>query len=469
MRARTSKALIVVILAGVIAPTALLPVLPAFAAQLAPTVTTVSATDITLKQAMLNATVNPNEEQTVAWFEYGPSTSFGVGTEIQFAGSQSYIQSLRVRLTTLEPGTTYYFRIVAQNKYGTSYGNTMSFTTAGGQPNTNPPAGNYTPPVYYPPPSYNPPSYSYSGMPAVTTLSASAVSQTSAGLNGTVYPSGSATNAWFEWGATSALGNSTAAVSISNTATYSSYSQTLATLSPNTAYYYRAVAQNAQGTVHGQIISFTTHTSGASAGTVATNSGAPPSGIGAIFKSTSAPKPVDPGALNLSSALSRTQPWPGAKIEYTVNYTNTGVGTLSALSATVELPPEVQYISSDIALREQNGNVLTFDLPSLKGRKDSSFVIAGVVKESAEIGSSLIFNATMDYTDALAKRHSKETSVSAVVIAANKAPSLLALAFGGASGSVAQWLLMVTAFLAALAIYNGIRRAISGFSDERKI
>ncbi|MBI1957097.1 MAG: hypothetical protein HYS44_01400 [Candidatus Niyogibacteria bacterium] len=468
MQPRASKILIGAILAAVVS-TAFLPFFFASAAQLAPTVTTVSATDITLKQAMLNATVNPNEEQTVAWFEYGPSTSFGVGTEIQFAGSQSFIQSLRVRLSTLEPGTTYYFRIVAQNKYGTSYGNTMSFTTGGGQPNTNPPAGNYTP-TYYSPSYYNPaPSYSYSGAPSVTTLSASVVSQTSAGLNGTVYPSGSAATAWFEWGASQALGNSTAAVSISNTATYSSYSQTLSALSPNTVYYYRAVAQNTYGIAYGQVISFTTHSSAASAPPAggSSNSTASSGGLSGILKAVATPKVVDPGTLTLSSSVNRTQPWPGAKIDYTVNYANAGVGTLSAIGATVELPPEVQYISSDVALREQNGNVLTFDLPNLKGRKDTSFVVAGIVKESAEVGESLAFKATLNYTDAAAKRYSKETSVSAVIVAANKAPSLLALAFGGASGSVAQWLLMVTAFIVALAVYNGVRRAIAGFGEPK--
>ena len=467
MRSRTQKLIIYSTLAALVA-TAFIPFLSAFAAQLPPTVTTVSATDITLKQVMLNATINPNEEQTYAWFEYGASTSFGTATEIQSAGSQSYLSTIRVRLSTLEPGTTYYFRVVAQNKYGTSYGLTMSFATSGGQPSANPPAGSYTPPSYYPPPSYNPPQSSY-GMPAVTTLSAASVSQTSASLNGTVYPNGYAINAWFEWGTSSTLGNTTAAQSLINTTAYSSYTYALTALTPNTAYYFRAVAQNAYGTVYGQIISFTTHTSGGAINNSSNSGSSSGGGLSSIFKGTSSatPKPVDPGALNLSSSLNRTQPWAGSKIEYTVSYTNTGAGTLAAMAATVELPFEMQYISSDIALREQNGNILTFDLPSLKGRKDTSFVITGVIKESADIGSSLTFKATMDYTDATNKRHSKETSVNAVVVAANKAPSLLALVFGGASGSVSQWLLMVTAFLAALAIYNGVRRAISGFGEPK--
>lgn len=466
MQSRIQKSILYITLAALIA-TAFVPFIAVFAAQLAPTVTTVSATDITLKQVMLNATVNPNEEQTLAWFEYGATISFSKATDIQSAGSQSNPSTIRAHLSTLESGTTYYFRIVAQNKFGTNYGITMSFTTGGGQPSTNPPVGSYTPPNSYLPP-YNSPQPSY-GTPAITTLSAASVSQTFVSLNGTVYPNGYATNAWFEWGASAALGNSAGTQFISNTATYSSYTYALATLMPNTTYYYRAAAQNAYGTVYGQIISFTTHTSGNATTNSSGSSSSSAGGLTSIFKSSSntTPKPVDPGALNLSSALNRTQPWPGSKIEYAVHYTNTGAGTLTAIATTVELPFEVQYVSSDVALREQNGNVLTFDLPSLKGRKETAFVIASVVKGPTEIGSPLTFKTTLDYTDATNKRHSKETSVNAVVIAANKAPSILALVFGGASGSVSQWLLMVTAFLAALAIYNGIRRAITGFGEPK--
>lgn len=93
-------------------------------------------------------------------------------------------------------------------------------------------------------------------LPSVTTSGVSSVSQNSATLSGYVSSNGSNTNAWFEWGTTWSLGNTTPNVSYGNTAT--NFSNTLYGLSANTTYYYRAVAQNAQGIVQGSIMSFTT-------------------------------------------------------------------------------------------------------------------------------------------------------------------------------------------------------------------
>ena len=44
-------------------------------------------------------------------------------------GQATYASSYSAVLSGLQAGTTYYYRAVAQNAYGTTYGNTMSFTT----------------------------------------------------------------------------------------------------------------------------------------------------------------------------------------------------------------------------------------------------------------------------------------------------------------------------------------------------
>ena len=69
-------------------------------------------------------------------------------------------------------------------------------------------------------------------------------------------PNGANTNAWFEWGTSAYYGNTTTSINYGTNAT--SYNNTITGLTVNTTYYYRAVAQNSQGTVYGSSLSFTT-------------------------------------------------------------------------------------------------------------------------------------------------------------------------------------------------------------------
>jgi hypothetical protein len=97
-----------------------------------------------------------------------------------------------------------------------------------------------------------------SGTPYVTTNGATNIMTNSATLNGYINSNGVSSNVWFEWGTTSShFGNSTSQISYGTQST--NFSSTLSGLSPNTTYYYRAVAQNPQGSiVYGNQVSFTT-------------------------------------------------------------------------------------------------------------------------------------------------------------------------------------------------------------------
>ena len=94
----------------------------------------------------------------------------------------------------------------------------------------------------------------------VSTASASNVGSTSATVNGSVNPNSSATSAWFEWGTSSTLStySTTASQSVGSGSSAVSITANLTGLTPNTTYYYRAVAQNSAGTQRGLILSFTT-------------------------------------------------------------------------------------------------------------------------------------------------------------------------------------------------------------------
>jgi hypothetical protein len=94
--------------------------------------------------------------------------------------------------------------------------------------------------------------------PAVTTGNATAITPTSATLNGTVNPEGQATTYMFEYGTTTSYGNQTATTSVGSGSAGVKIVAPLTSLAPNTTYHYRLVATNASGTALGSDVSFKT-------------------------------------------------------------------------------------------------------------------------------------------------------------------------------------------------------------------
>jgi len=99
-------------------------------AGLAPTATTMAATNKTATGATLNATVNANMVSTVVTFEYGTTTSYGQTVNASPSPvTGNTITNVSANLTGLTAGTTYHFRVKAVNSVGTTYGIDMTFTT----------------------------------------------------------------------------------------------------------------------------------------------------------------------------------------------------------------------------------------------------------------------------------------------------------------------------------------------------
>lgn len=94
-----------------------------------PVVATGDATSATLNATTLGATVNPRGLSTGVFFQYGTSETFGQNSATQSAGSGSSNTTVSASLSGLVPATTYYYRAVAQNSAGVSYGATRSFLT----------------------------------------------------------------------------------------------------------------------------------------------------------------------------------------------------------------------------------------------------------------------------------------------------------------------------------------------------
>ena len=95
-----------------------------------------------------------------------------------------------------------------------------------------------------------------SNEPDVTTRSATNVGAGSATLNGRVDGNGSSVRAWFEYGTNTNFGYLTSKSSYGSRST--DYNKNISGLTPNTTYYFRAVAENSRDTVYGNIFYFNT-------------------------------------------------------------------------------------------------------------------------------------------------------------------------------------------------------------------
>jgi len=141
-----------------------------------PTVTTLPTTNVSVTNAVLPGTVNPNGSESVYFFEYGTNASFGAVTVAQSAGAGTGAISVGATLSNLAAGQTYYYRAAASNTFGVSYGLAQSFSAG------------------LPP-------------PAASTLAPANLTTSSALLRGSINPNNSHASAWFEWGTTTNYGS----------------------------------------------------------------------------------------------------------------------------------------------------------------------------------------------------------------------------------------------------------------------
>lgn len=192
----------------------------------APVVVTETATGISETEATLNGTVDPSEQETSYFFQYGTTTGYGLETAEASAGSGASPVAKSASVTGLTPATTYHFRLVAKNVTGTAFGADETFST--------------------------------NGPPSAVTNPATAVSDSGATLHGTVNPHGLQTGWFFNYGTTTAYGLKTPLSAAGNGTGLSFVSAPLASLSPETTYHFQLVAENASGTTAGLDQTFTT-------------------------------------------------------------------------------------------------------------------------------------------------------------------------------------------------------------------
>jgi hypothetical protein len=191
-----------------------------------PSVDTLPATNIGYTSASLTGSVYGKNVTTNYYFEYGTTTSYGQRTSERKARGEEDAEVNAEEVAGLAPGTTYYYRIVATNSYGTSYGADETVSTG--------------------------------TEPGVETGAATAVGYNNAALGGAIDPNGTEISYYFEYGSSEAYGSRTAESTAGSGMANVQETQNVFGLEEGTTYHFRIVATSSYGTTYGADRTFST-------------------------------------------------------------------------------------------------------------------------------------------------------------------------------------------------------------------
>ncbi|MFA5934111.1 MAG: hypothetical protein WC795_02735, partial [Candidatus Paceibacterota bacterium] len=312
---------------------------------------------ISANSAILSGYVSSNGSATNYWFQWGtnPSLFSNTTNPLNLGYNSSAVSDT---IYGLQPNTTYYFRAVAQNSYGTNYGQILSLTTSG---------------TVIPPPVI-------STLPTTLTSIATSIGQTSASLNGIVFSNGSATNVSFEWGSTTALGQTTGSQSLGIVSAYA-FANTISNLQPSTTYYFRAVGTNQYGTTRGDIVSFTTRGVG-SPNIIPTT---------VVGSSSLVALKIETKYATISS---------GDISDYTVTYKNTSYSkTLTNAVLQVKIPKEMEFNKATTGSYSKSDQTLTVELGNLAPREGGTISLQVKILSAAKDKDMLVMSGVLAYTN----------------------------------------------------------------------
>jgi hypothetical protein len=195
---------------------------------LEPGIENTQAITVTPTTASVSSEVNPNHWATIYLFEWGETDNYGEELPFSepFGGLDNENITVTSEITGLEPGSVYHFRAVAVNFKGTTNGEDVIFITP--------------------------------DVPRIDSSFSNSVGLTTAHLGGQVAAMSSPTSVSFEFGPTTAYGQSTPASAIGSDRFPTEVGADLANLAPGTVYHYRITATNGIGTTHGPDQTFTT-------------------------------------------------------------------------------------------------------------------------------------------------------------------------------------------------------------------
>jgi len=207
-------------LGSVLSSNAVLTVLPAL-------VPTLPASGISATGAVLHGSVTLGPEETLAWFEWGADTNYGLIAGITNIPGGSGTVTFSNALSGLDGDLIYHYRVVAWNNLGIAYGADQSFQV-GLKPNA-------------------------------VTFGGTDISTNGATLIGSVNPEGPDTTVYFRWGLSSfSLSNQTPALDLGKGVAPLNVSIPITGLTTGQVYYCQIVASNRLGTVSGATLGFPT-------------------------------------------------------------------------------------------------------------------------------------------------------------------------------------------------------------------
>ena len=297
------------------------------------------AEEVTPNTAKLTGTLSPDGTDAHYYFQYGTSTNYGLlspappGTD---AGTVSAAVPAETTLAGLTASTTYHFRLVGVNEFGTTYGADVTFTT--------------TPAVE-----------------AVSTGKAEEITGNTAKLTGSLSPDGTDAHYYFEYGTEAGIYSATApvppGVDAGGGGSPVAASTPVTGLTGNTAYHYRLVAVNAFGTTYGSEQTLTTEITPV----IAAGEAREVTGSGAELRAT-----VNPEGLGLHSCVfqygTSTEYEHSANCEQTKKQIGHGTEPVPVSLVLSELQPNTEYHWRLVAT-DKNGS----SLPSA-GSDDHTFV-----------------------------------------------------------------------------------------------
>jgi trimeric autotransporter adhesin len=199
-----------------------------------------SSGSITINSGKIYGIVNANNASATVTFDYDTNTSYSKSIAATPSSVTGVANTLcEATLSSLQPYTTYHYRVKAVNAKGTSLGKDSTFKTKAQKADA-------------------------------ITDGAYVFSSTTAKFNGRINAYNASTSVSFQYGLTATYGSNVAgSPSPVNGNTFTVVSAIVSTLLSNTTYHYRIVATNSAGTTYGNDTTFNTSSIVASATTKA--------------------------------------------------------------------------------------------------------------------------------------------------------------------------------------------------------
>ncbi len=232
----------------------------------------------------------------------------------------------------------------------------------------------------------------YGSAPAATTLLATERTNNTARLNGLVFTSApQSSSAWYEWGESENFGNKTTTMNV-GVASVVKHEAVISGLISGRRYYYRIVAENIYGKIHGTTISFV-------AGTPVVQNTATVIRQPVVQRTTVVARGVSTQSLaTLTISGGAEVITNGEKRAYHITWKNTSGGVLKNVVVRVTLPPVMNFEVATLGAYSKADNTVTVDIKDLAvGASGETFVFA--TSDNSLVDSQLVVvTANMVYT-----------------------------------------------------------------------